>query len=130
MLRGTITKAMTSDTLFMCVVCIDRKQLIHSYTRLITTTKAPTLALSPRTSWAVCLKLMSSGTVCVTMVTNSSTLPYCFTFLCRMTCQMYEYVSCRGDAIKRREDRGREPPTPVWGTRGEKKEKVFSLPTG
>lgn len=49
-----------------------------------------TLALSPNRSWAVCLKLMSSGTVCVTMVTNSSTLPYSFTFFCRMTCHMYE----------------------------------------
>lgn len=47
-----------------------------------------TLALNPKTSWAVCLKLMSSGTVWVTMVTNSSTFPYCFTFLCRMTCHI------------------------------------------
>lgn len=75
--------------------------------------KTLTLALNPRRSWAVCLKLMTSGTVCVTMDTNSSTFPYCFTSLCRMTCHMYEYVSCRGEAIKRREARGRGPPTPV-----------------
>lgn len=73
------------------------------------THKQLTLALSPKISWAVCLKLMRSGTVCTTMVTNSSTFPYCLTFFCRTTCQMYEYVSCRGDAIRRREAKGRAP---------------------
>lgn len=60
------------------------------------------------------LRLMMSGTVSVTSITNCSSFPYCVTLRRWITCHRNADISRRGGTTRRRAERGR-----AWG--GEKK---------